>query len=67
MKEVIKTIIQVIVSLIMAGICKHCGEITDMSFAYGILWCLITDIIFTTKIEFTMKGENGNETTKRIY
>lgn len=67
MKKIIKTIIQVIVSLTMAGVCKHCGEITDMGFAYGILWCLITDIIFNIKIEYTVKDENGNETTKRIY
>lgn len=51
----------------MAEICKSCGEITDMGFAYGILWCLITDIIFATRIEYTVKDENGNETTKRIY
>lgn len=66
MSKIIKNTIQIIILLILASLCKYCGEITNSEFAYGILWCIIADIILSVKIEYTITNENGIKRTKRI-
>lgn len=67
MSKIIKNTIQIIILLILASLCKYSGEITNLEFAYGILWCIITDCILNVKIEYTTTDENGTKRTKRIY
>lgn len=67
MKKIVKITCQVIISLLIAKVCIYCGEITNCGFSYGIIWCLINNVIFDIKIECEVKDENGNKTTKRIY
>lgn len=67
MKEKIKFIIQTIVLLAVAKLCMICGEITGESFSYGVIWCIIAELVLRTKITVSDIDENRNETTKRIY
>lgn len=67
MKEIIKFIIQTIALLAIAKLCVLCGEITGDGFSYGVLWCIIVELTFRTKIIVTNTDKNGNETRKRIY
>lgn len=39
----------------MVPLFKHCGELTNEPFAYGILWCITTDLILE------MGSKNGKE------
>lgn len=67
MKEIIKFIIQTIVLLAIADLCRYCGEITGDGFSYGVLWCIIVSLVVGTKITIVDTDEDGNETRKRIY
>lgn len=66
MKKIIKFIIQIIVLLVIAKLCVLCGEITGDGFSYGVLWCIIVDLVLRTEIIVTDTDEDGNEISKRI-
>lgn len=67
MKEIIKFIIQTIVLLAIAKLCRICGDITGYGFDYGVLWTAIVMLVMGTKITIVDTDENETETRKRIY
>jgi len=67
MKEMIKFIVQTVALLAIAKLCVICGEITGDGFSYGVLWCIIVELVLRTEIIVTDTDEDGNETRKRIY
>lgn len=67
MKEIVKTIIQIIVLLAIAKLCRICGDITGYGFDYGVLWFIICVLVVGTEITIVDTDEDGNETRKRIY
>lgn len=54
-KKLIRIVLLSIICLYMVPLFKHCGEITNEPFAYGILWCITTDLILE------MGSKNGKE------
>lgn len=58
MKKTLFILIKCIISLLFVPICKFCGEFTNEPFAYGIIWSMITDLIFTINIKVVEKTDD---------
>ena len=44
--------------MLFVPICEFCGEFTNEPFAYGIIWSMITDLIFTINIKVVEKTDD---------